>query len=71
MVECRHDHRKRLRWTGKATRYFADVLDAAKGGVDAVLERAAEQARANAPRRTGDLAKGFVRAPAIQKGIRR
>ena len=53
----------------KGDELFADVLGAAKGGVDAVLQRSAtEQARANAPRRTGDLANGFVRAPAIQKG---
>ena len=55
-----------LEWKGDEL--LADVLGAAKGGVDAVLERSAEQARANAPRRTGDLANGFVRAPAIQKG---
>ena len=55
-----------LDWKGDEL--LADVLDAAKGGVDAVLERSAEQARANAPRRTGDLANGFVRAPAIRKG---
>ena len=55
-----------LDWKGDEL--LADVLDAAKGGVNAVLERSAEQARANAPRRTGDLANGFVRAPAIHKG---
>ena len=55
-----------LDWKGDEL--FADVLGASKGGVDAVLERSAEQARANAPRRSGDLANGFARSPAIQKG---
>ena len=46
------------------------MLDAAsEGGVDAVLEKSRpNRPAANAPRRTGDLANGFVRAPAIHKG---
>ena len=57
-----------LDWKGDEL--FADVLDAAKGGVNAVLQKATDQARANAPRRTGDLANGFCSRPCHSQGQR-